>query len=122
NIWESSEIGITTKIRLFNIIVKPATTRPDDHCHHHNENAGLYQYLPQTRSPTKNYGEEQSSSKLKKTSFRDVGRKINRVRPRNTWRRDLDEDVKQIDQTWGQLERLAQNRDAWRKLDEIMNK
>ncbi|KAH3835819.1 hypothetical protein DPMN_109185 [Dreissena polymorpha] len=27
----------------------------------------------QTRSPTKNYGEEQCSSQLKKTSFRDVG-------------------------------------------------
>ncbi|KAH3871251.1 hypothetical protein DPMN_034446 [Dreissena polymorpha] len=26
-----------------------------------------------TRSPTNNYGEEQSSSQLKKTSFRDVG-------------------------------------------------
>ncbi|KAH3853334.1 hypothetical protein DPMN_095856 [Dreissena polymorpha] len=30
--------------------------------------------------------------------------------------RDLDADAKQMGQTWGQLEMLAQNRDAWRKL------
>ncbi|KAH3840210.1 hypothetical protein DPMN_113655 [Dreissena polymorpha] len=33
-------------------------------------------------------------------------------RPRTTLRRDRDEDAKQMGQTWGQLERLAQNRDA----------
>ncbi|KAH3797099.1 hypothetical protein DPMN_150674 [Dreissena polymorpha] len=37
-------------------------------------------------------------------------------RPRNTWRRDLDADAKQMGQSWGQLERLVQNRDTWRKL------
>jgi hypothetical protein len=42
--------------------------------------------------------------------------KRKRGRPRNTWRRDLDADVKQMGKTWGQLERLAQNRDAWREL------
>uniref|UniRef100_A0AAV2JSU2 Reverse transcriptase domain-containing protein n=1 Tax=Knipowitschia caucasica TaxID=637954 RepID=A0AAV2JSU2_KNICA len=42
--------------------------------------------------------------------------KRKRGRPRNTWRRDLDADVKQMGKTWGQLERLAQNRDAWKKL------
>jgi hypothetical protein len=33
---------------------------------------------------------------------------------RNTWRRDLDADAKQMGR--GQLERLAQNRDTWREL------
>lgn len=42
--------------------------------------------------------------------------KRKRGRPRNTWRRDLDADIKQMGKTWGQLERLAQNRDAWREL------
>ena len=42
--------------------------------------------------------------------------KRKRGRPRNTWRHDLDADAKHMGQTWGQLERLAQNRDAWRKL------
>ncbi|KAH3842973.1 hypothetical protein DPMN_116479 [Dreissena polymorpha] len=41
---------------------------------------------------------------------------MKRGQPRNTWRRDLDADAKQMGQTWGQLERLAQNQDAWRKL------
>ena len=39
-----------------------------------------------------------------------------RGRPRNTWRRDLDADVKRSGHTWGQLENLAQDRDAWRAL------
>ena len=39
-----------------------------------------------------------------------------RGRPRNTWRRDLDADVKKSGHTWGQLERMAQDRDVWRAL------
>ncbi|KAH3853688.1 hypothetical protein DPMN_096220 [Dreissena polymorpha] len=37
-------------------------------------------------------------------------------RPRDTWRRDLDADAKQMGQAWGQLEILAQNREEadWR--------
>ena len=37
-------------------------------------------------------------------------------RPRNTWRRDLDADVKRSGHTWGQLEKMAQDRNAWRDL------
>ena len=39
-----------------------------------------------------------------------------RGRPRITWRRDLESDVKKIGRTWDQLERLAQDRDNWRTL------
>ena len=39
-----------------------------------------------------------------------------RGRPRNTWRRDLEEDTKKIGYTWGQLERLALDRDVWKAL------
>ncbi|KAH3847708.1 hypothetical protein DPMN_090039 [Dreissena polymorpha] len=50
-IWGSSEIGITTKIRLFNSH-REATTllwsrNPENHCHHHKENKGLHQHQPQ---------------------------------------------------------------------------
>ena len=42
--------------------------------------------------------------------------KRKRGRPRNTWRRDLDTDAKKMGKTWGQLERLAQDRGAWKEL------
>ncbi|KAH3867032.1 hypothetical protein DPMN_030157 [Dreissena polymorpha] len=44
---------------------------------------------------------------------------MKRRRHRNTWRRDLDADAKQINNAWLQLEgteKTALNRDAWRKL------
>ena len=40
--------------------------------------------------------------------------KRKRGRPRNTWRRDLEADMKRTGRTWGQLERLAQDRGGWR--------
>ena len=42
--------------------------------------------------------------------------KRKRGRPQNSWRRDLDADVKRTGHSWGQLERLAQDRDGWRAL------
>ena len=42
--------------------------------------------------------------------------KRKRGRPRNTWRRDVEADTKEFGLTWGKLERLAQDRDAWRSL------
>jgi hypothetical protein len=42
--------------------------------------------------------------------------KRSRGRPRNTWRRDLADDMKRMGQTWKQLERRAQNREDWRTL------
>ena len=37
-----------------------------------------------------------------------------RGRPRNTWRCDLEADVKETGYTWRQLERLAQDQSTWR--------
>ena len=37
-----------------------------------------------------------------------------RGRPRNTWRRDLEKDIKRTGLTRKQLKRIAQNRGAWR--------
>ena len=37
-----------------------------------------------------------------------------RGRPRNTWRRELEKDVKRTEHTWKQLERIAQDRGDWR--------
>ena len=42
--------------------------------------------------------------------------KRKRGRPKNTWRRDLEADTKTMKKTWNQLERTAQDRDAWRAL------
>ena len=42
--------------------------------------------------------------------------KRKRGRPRNSWRRDLEAEMKKIGHSWGQLERLAQDRDDWRAL------
>ena len=42
--------------------------------------------------------------------------KSKRGRPRHTWCRDLEAETKRIVYTWGQLERLAKGRDAWRDL------
>ena len=42
--------------------------------------------------------------------------KRKRGRPRNSWRRDLGDDMKRMDRSWGQLERLAQERAGWRNL------
>ena len=41
-------------------------------------------------------------------------------RPRNTWRRYLLAVTKRIVYTWGQLDRLAKDRDAWRALERIL--
>ena len=37
-----------------------------------------------------------------------------RGRPRNSWRRDLEADTREIGYSWRELERLAQDRDRWR--------
>lgn len=42
--------------------------------------------------------------------------KRKRGRPRNTWRRDLEADMKNMGVNWSQLERKALDRDAWRSL------
>jgi len=42
--------------------------------------------------------------------------KRKRGRPRNSWRRDLEADIKRLGLTWNQLERKAQDRDSWRTL------
>ena len=42
--------------------------------------------------------------------------KRKRGRPRNSWRRDLEADVKSTGHSWGQLEKLAQDREVWRTL------
>ena len=40
--------------------------------------------------------------------------KRKRGRPRNTWHRDLEADVKETGYTWRQLEKLPEDRSAWR--------
>ena len=40
--------------------------------------------------------------------------KRKRGRPRNTWRRDLETDIKKMGYTWGEVEKAAQDRGVWR--------
>ena len=42
--------------------------------------------------------------------------KRKRGRPKNSWRRDIEDDIKRMGGTWRQLERLAQDRGSWRNL------
>ncbi|KAI0231346.1 hypothetical protein LSAT2_018330 [Lamellibrachia satsuma] len=42
--------------------------------------------------------------------------KRKRGRPKNTWRRDLEADIKQTGKGWQQLERIAQDRRRWRNV------
>ncbi|KAL3866766.1 hypothetical protein ACJMK2_044042 [Sinanodonta woodiana] len=152
NIWGSRQFNITTKIRVFNTIVKPillygaetwrttATTMKKIQVF---TNTCLRKIL-KIRWPERISNDElwqrtkQQPVKddILQRRWRWIGHtlrkpapnitrqaltwnpqgKRKRGRPRNTWRRDLDADVKQMGKTWGQLERLAQNRDAWREL------
>ena len=43
-------------------------------------------------------------------------RKRSRGRPRNTWRRDFQADMKKTGHTWNQVEAIARDRDGWRNL------
>ena len=40
--------------------------------------------------------------------------KRSRGRPKNTWRRELEKDIKQMGFSWKEMERIAQDRDRWR--------
>lgn len=42
--------------------------------------------------------------------------KRKRGRPKNTWRRELDTDMKRMGTTWKEMERVAQDRGGWRAL------
>ena len=43
-------------------------------------------------------------------------RKRNRGRPRNSWRRTVDDEASKAGYTWWQLERIAQNRPRWQAM------
>ena len=44
--------------------------------------------------------------------------KRNGGRPKNTWRRELNDEVKMIGKTWRELHAIAKDRTAWRELVE----
>lgn len=152
NIWGSSEISATTKIRLFNTLVKPVllygaetwrTTATIMKKIQVFINTCLRKIIKirwpdkisnvELRQRTKQQPVDQdilhrrwrwighilrkpTSNITKQALTWNPQGKRKRGRPRNTWRRDLEADVKQTGKTWGQLEKLAQNRDDWREL------
>ncbi len=57
------------------------------------------------------YGQYQTH---KDSSTMDTGRVKKRGRPKGTWRRTIEQEMKYINQTWNGLGRLAQDRGNWR--------
>ncbi|XP_073714068.1 uncharacterized protein [Misgurnus anguillicaudatus] len=152
NIWSSKELGLRTKVRLFNTNVKTvllygaetwrktvATTKKVQTFINSCMRKILQIRWPNTIS---NHDLWQKTNQLPaedeilKRRWRWLGHtlrkpasnitrqalnwnppgKRKRGRPRNTWRRDLAADTKEFGYTWSQLERKAQDRDAWRAL------
>ncbi|XP_076456178.1 uncharacterized protein LOC143290536 [Babylonia areolata] len=56
------------------------------------------------------------ASRIHKTTPHLVPSGGKRGRPRNSWCRDLETDIRRMGHTSGQLERLAQDQGAWRAL------
>lgn len=96
--------------------------------HHHEENPDIYQHLPE-KNPTNSLISNQelgqrtrqqpTEEEILRRRWRWIGytlRKPASSRLRNTWHRDLEAYMKRTDHTWGQLEKLAQDRDAWRAM------
>ena len=152
NVWRSSLLGTSTKIRIFNTIVKPvllygaetwrsivATVKriqtfistclrrilkirwPDI-----ISNQDLWKRtrqhpievdILQRRWEWFGHTLRKSSSNITRQALTwnpQVKRK--RGRPRNSWRRDLKADMGRNGYTWGELQRVAQDRDDWRVL------
>jgi hypothetical protein len=49
-------------------------------------------------------------------SVADIDRIIDHHRPKTTWRRTIENEIKERGYTWGTIERKANNREVWRKL------
>ena len=108
NVWRSSLLGTSTKIRIFNTIMKPVLL-----------------YGAETRRTTvfqrrwKWIGHtlQKSSSNItgQALTWNPQGRR-KRDWPRNLWHRDQEADMRRNGYTWGELQRLAQDCDDWRVL------
>ena len=90
------------------------------------------------RLQTRNSGKELNRYQWRKNSGRDAGDglrrptgsitrhalfwnpqgKRSRGRSRQTWRRELDADIKRIGKTWKELEEMARERKSWKKFVE----
>ncbi|VDP11596.1 unnamed protein product [Schistosoma margrebowiei] len=53
---------------------------------------------------------------MRQTLNRNPERKRKRGRPRNTLRREIEADMERMNNSWKELERIAQERVGWRKL------
>ena len=152
NVWASSDLSFSTKIRLFNTIVKPVllygaetwrttvTTIKKIQTFINNclrrilrirwpdtiSNEELWQRTRQKPAKVEiqqrrwrwiGHTLRKPATNTTRQSLRwNPQGKRKRGRPRNTWRRDLEADAKKLGHTWGQLERLARDRDGWRDL------
>ena len=106
NVWKSSIIGKTTKIRLFNTNVKSvllygAETWRMNKTTLKRINTFVNQWLRKILG----------IQWMDKVSNKDLWE---RTSQKNTWRRDLEADITQTGLSWKQLERIAQDRRRWR--------
>ena len=97
---------------------------------------GFYRSIGQIPSPMKNYTEEQKSRRR----WRWIGHVLRqqttalitialrwtpdgqrkRGRPKETWRRTVEREMKEKGWTWGRLERVSADRHSWRALVEAL--
>ena len=115
----SSELPRNTKIRIFNSMVKPIILYggiSNLELWHRTGQQPVEDILRRCWRWVGHTLRKPASSTARHTLFWNPHGKRKRGRPRNSWRRDLDADVKRSGHTWGQLEKLAQDRDARRAL------
>jgi hypothetical protein len=152
NVWASTNLTTSTKIRIFNTIVKPillygaetwrttvAIMKKIQVFINTCLRKILHIHWPVTISNQELWQRSKqlpAEGEIRKRRWRWIGHtlrkpassitrqaltwnpqgKRKRGRPRNTWRRELETDSKATGHSWGQLERLAQDRSAWRDL------
>ena len=135
NVWKSKVIGETTKIRLFNTNVKfvllyrAETTliRILTFVNHCLRRILRIHWMDRVSNKDLRDRTHQAQIEIEilKRRWGWLGRQVltwnpqgkrKRGRPKNTWRRDLEADIKQTGNGWQQLERIAQDRRRWRNV------
>ena len=152
NIWGSTALTLNTKIRIFNITVKPILLYGSETWRTTVTTVKKIQTFVNTclrrilrvrwpviinnqnlweRTKQQPVGEDilqkrwrlightlrkSTSSTTRRALTCNPQGKRKSGRPSDTWRRNLEADSRRMGKTWGQLERLAQDRDARRRL------
>ena len=132
DVWRSSLVGTSTKIRIFNTIVKPVLLYGADTWRttvttmkiiqtfintflrrilkmHWSDIISNHDLWKRTRQKPMDVDIFQRSNVASQAFTWKPQGKRKRGRPRNSWRRDLDANVRRNGFTWGELQQLAQD-------------